>query len=394
MNKKVRFIIATVPLLLLIFLGVLYYKSQRPEKHENQCLGSFNEFAYSVPQKNTLPLEKTLPQAPWKIEALLPVPSDDYTLVSVEAARSINGYSEVWLKKDTSFSISQGTIHEYMIYRPDIKTWETISAQIDDTEAYVQKLFVSKDGSVWGQNAWTAYSNPSGIPVLSKYNEKEEKFEVEKNIVSIPSAWRNSGGYDYWSKVLLDQSGTFWILANKDAIFSYNPVSQEVKRYAEIPDFLVSYTSLGPDHNIYITRQWDTTVFSIQDKEIWKFDPQTGDLKNLGTPPEPWPAYNNIVVDHSGKLVLGAVGWLSKNAVWHRIYPHPLTYFWNMKWNGDYRWYTPELILESSDGRLWYRKKLDDGVAWGMALAQSLVPSSATPPPFGIVENSWTRKLR
>ncbi|MBN2115752.1 MAG: hypothetical protein JW730_04235 [Anaerolineales bacterium] len=107
-----------------------------------------------------------------------------------------------------------------MIYRTDTKIWKTISAQIGNTEAYVQELFVSKDGSVWGQNAWTAYSNPSGIPVLSKYNKKEEKFELDKNVVSIPAAWRNSGGYDYWSNVLLDQSGMFWIVANNDAIFS------------------------------------------------------------------------------------------------------------------------------------------------------------------------------
>jgi len=356
-----------VPLLLLTFGAVLYYKNQRPEKHENQCLGSFNEFAYSVPKKSTLPLEKTLPQAPWKIEAPLPFSKDDNTLVSVEAIRFINGYSEVWLKKDTSYSISQGTIHEYVIYRTDAKTWKTISAQIGDTEAYVQKLFVSKDGSVWGQNAWTAYSNTSGMPVLSKYNEKEEKFELEKNVVSIPASWRNSGGYNYWNNVLLDQSGTFWILANKDAIFGYSPVSQEIKRYAGIPDFIVSHASLGPDQNIYITRRWGKTVFSIQDGEIWKFDPQTGDLKNLGTPPVPWPAYNNILVDHSDRLVLGAVGWLNKNGNWHSIYPNPLAYFWHMEWEGDYRWYTPELILESSDGRLWYRKKLDDGVDWGMA---------------------------
>lgn len=367
MNKKLIYGILLVPSLLLVFLAVPYYNNQRPEKHESQCFGSFRTFAYSVPDKNAPPLGKTLPQDSWNVDALFPIPSNDQTLVAVETTRFINDYSEIWLKKDTSYGISQPTTHEYMTYQTDSKTWTTISAQVDDTEIYVQKLFVAKDGSIWGQNAWPTYSDFSGVAILSKYEEKEERFKFDTNVVAIPAAWRDSDGYDYWSSMLIDQEGIFWIFANKVAIFSYDPVSRQIKRHAEIPDLLVSHVALAPDHKIYLARQWESLVVSIQDKEIWEFNPQTGDLKNLGTPAEPWPAYNNILVDHSGRLVLGAVGWRNENDTWHRIYPNPLAYFWKMKWQGDYRWYAPELILESSDGRLWFRKKLDDGVSWGMA---------------------------
>jgi hypothetical protein len=367
MNKKLIFGILLVPSLLLIFLAVLNYNNQRPDEHESQCLGSFRTFAYSAPDKNAPSLANTLPQDPWNVDTPLPIPSDNQTLISVETTRFINGSSEIWLKKDTSYRISQLTIHEYIIYRTDTRTWKTIAAQVDNTDIYVQKLFVAKDGSMWGQNAWPTYSNLSEVPILSTYDEREERFKFDSNVVTIPAAWRDSDGYDYWSNVLIDQGGIFWIFANKDAIFSYNPNSQEIKRRAEIPDLLVSHVALAPDHKIYLTRQWESPMFSIQDKEIWEFNPQSGDLKNLEAPLEPWPAYNNILVDHSGRLVLGAVGWRDENDTWHRMYPNSLVYFWNMKWEGDFRWYTPELILESSDGRLWFRKKLDDGVSWGMA---------------------------
>lgn len=367
MNKKIKRGTILIFSLLLVFSAILYYNKPYPEKYDSQCLGSFKEFAYSVPDKNIPPLAEILPQDPWKVDASLPIPLDDNTLVSVEATRFINGHLEIWLRKDTSKSISQGTTHEYMIYQTNTKGWKTISAQVGDTEIYVQKLFVAKDGSIWGQNAWTTYSNPSGVFILSKYDEKDGGFKFEENVVSIPAAWKDSDGYDYWSNVLIDQDGIFWIFANKDAIFSYDPLSQEMKRHLEIPDFLVSDVALAPNQKIYITREWEFPVFSIQDKEIWEFDPQKGVLKSLGVPSEPWPAYNNILVDRSGRLVLGAVGWLNENGTWQRIYPNPLVYFWNMNWKGDYRWYTPELILESSDGQLWFRKKLDDGVPLGMA---------------------------
>lgn len=367
MSKKIRYGILWVSSLLLVFLVAIYYSKQHPEQHEGQCVGSFRTFAYSAPEENAPPLAETLPQDPWSVETPLPIPSDDQTLISVETTRFLNGYSEVWLKKGTSHSISQPTTHEYLIYRTDTKTWKTIPAQVEDTEIYVQKLFVANDGSIWGQNAWPTYSGLSDAAILSKYDEKDERFKFDRNVVTIPAAWRDSDGYDYWSNVLIDPEGIFWIFANKTAIFSYDPASQQIKRHAEIPDLLVAHVALAPDHKIYLARQWESPMFSIQDEELWEFNPPTGDLKNLGTPPDPWPAYNNILVDHSGRLILGAVGLRNGNGTWHRIYPNPLVYFWKMKWEGDYRWYTPELILESSDGRLWFRKKLDDGVDWGMA---------------------------
>jgi hypothetical protein len=49
---------------------------------------------------------------------------------------------------------------------------------------------------------------------------------------------------------------------------------------------------------------------------------------------------------------------------WHLIHPYPEQAFDHA---GDYLWVPPSLLMESSDGKLWYNRYMDgqgDGTAW------------------------------
>jgi hypothetical protein len=73
-----------------------------------------------------------------------------------------------------------------------------------------------------------------------------------------------------------------------------------------------------------------------------------------------------MLVDHKGRLWLGAMGYLDTNGRWRLIHPHPRE---NFKHLGEAFWTPPTLILESSNGLLWYTDAKDmsgigDGTAW------------------------------
>ena len=83
-------------------------------------------------------------------------------------------------------------------------------------------------------------------------------------------------------------------------------------------------------------------------------------------PDEEWPAFNGLMVDDVGRLRLGSIGYLDTQQNWKLLHPDPEEYFRNRV---SYVWAPAALMLESSDGILWFGKYLDtggqgEGTAW------------------------------
>jgi hypothetical protein len=229
-----------------------------------------------------------------------------------------------------------------------------------------------EDGSIWGHNVWSSSSDYFGLPILSKFNETLGVFEFVESTNDLPSAWRDSdprtNDIIFWSEVFLDPSGFFWIIPRKDAIHSYDPITQKSQRRADLTNINTENAVLSPDGTIYISRELEGSPLSVpdyefNDGEVLSYVHETGELKVIKNPNEKWPSYGNLYVDHSGRLWLGAVGWWDTEDGWYRIHPNPLWHFIRIHFGGLYSWVEPEILIESSDGRMWYRVR-GRGIAW------------------------------
>jgi hypothetical protein len=328
----------------------------------NDCIPPLETFSYSAIDNPDKPLPGqsliVLPTNPWKVEAsLLDLEIGVYPS-HVLATRSRNGTTEIWTANRSYSALSpHAEPYNFAVYDTDTKTWRNVLAEVEDSGVFVQKLFIAEDGSLWGQNIWDKNAEITNRPILSKFNEEIERFEFERETEQIPPI---SGDSSQWSIVLISKS-MFWILAHEDAIYSYNSNSKEVKRHAEISDTVVTDADVSPNGNIYFSN----TIMSLymDDAEIFQYTPATEKLEMLPIQLEPWPYSSSLLVDHLGRLWISSLGWRDTDNTWYQIHRSPI-FITNIRWSGlEYRWKPPENLIESSDGRLWFRSP-DNGLSW------------------------------
>ena len=372
MSKIKQALLLLLPLTLLI--GSCTSRAGK-QVYPMKCVKPFQEFAYSGPNLNR-GLKTILPPPPWTIEASLPLLEEKgfFALsVDVETARLINQHQEIWLQVNL-LPIESGISakNAFLVYYPASKAWKYISADIGNTALFVGDLFVTSNGDLWGVTEWDTVHGQSSlekVPVLTKFNETTQQFEFASGILEIP--WKLFSYNSFpWPEVVLDEEDIFWLFVKSDGIYRYDPVTQRTERRASLLGLDVTDVALSPDGSIYfqVFRQEiysKESFFRLIDGMLFRFLPTTSEIIPLDIPDQPWPIPGKILATHDGKLWLGAIGYREPNGAWRLLHPDPQEYF---KHAGDIYWATPFLILESSDGILWYRKSTDDvradGTAW------------------------------
>lgn len=339
------------------------------------CIDSFDTFAYTIPKLINTPQKTTLPMSPWQTEVNLPEHSES-GLFQTELTRTFDNHLQIWLKK-TPFTHYIDNIKEpylYLIYQPDNREWKRISAQVDNSDAFVDQLFLGKDGTIWGRNIWSFSKVDADYPVLSRYNEEKGRFEFVQSTESIPHGWLHnlsSQNFPSWDKVYLDEQGLFWVFVSRDAIYSFSPLSEVVTRYADVSKYQnIGLVALSLDGNLYFTQQVLTQTFVLG--RILKFNPTNKEIEPLNLPEETWLDPSSILVDHSGNLWLNAFGWREPDGEWTLLQPNMREFV--RSFDNQDLWtvyYPPSILMESSDGRLWFeliksseRQNLRTGMAW------------------------------
>jgi hypothetical protein len=346
------------------------------QEHPMECIRSFQEFAYSRPDLYPQ-IDIVLPSAPWEIEAKIPLQKiEDYRVAGsqVAASRSISGKLEIWLVQTLSPAneSNQQYTNNFLVYQTELQNWETVSAEIGDSGLFVEDIFVTSDGSVWGKTVWDITHERTDLekaPVLSKFNESTRRFEFAKGVLEIPWTLFSYSSFP-WPEIVLDNNGVFWIFAENDGIYRYDPVAQKTEKQADLLGLDVTQTALSPDGNIYFEVYSEKiysqeSFFRLLDGMLYRFIPETKEIASLKIPKEPWLVFSGMLVDHDNKLWLGAIGYREPDDNWHLIHPDPKNKFVGA---GDVYQAPPFLMLESSDGILWYKKMLGDvradGTAW------------------------------
>jgi hypothetical protein len=279
----------------------------------------------------------------------------------------VNGRQEIWLSGYQEEAI-------WLIFKPATQEWEAIPRRIGNTILYSGDLFLANDGTIWSRTQW--YNEPTNIEtvsVLSIFNEETRRFETADVPVEI-SVTQETRYYfaqpvSTWSVIILDAKGVFWIFVSFVGIYRYDPATQTAEQVLDLPNTPINEAAIGPDGSFYLSKPNESistnrSLASLTQGMLLHFKPSTGQIETIKTPNEEWPTFLGMRVDQHGQLWLGAIGYRDVNEHWHLIHPNPEEFFDHA---GDHTWVTPELILESSDGRLWYRRYMDgsgEGVAW------------------------------
>lgn len=345
---------------------------------DNGCISPPFSFKYQVSGKQEIISFSTiLPPEPWYIETILPEFSDDALAhrskdwILAVFTRS-DGEYEIWILRSWANEIS-GSDYEFMeilVYNTKTNEWRTISPEVSGTPAVVGELFMTEDGSIWAHNywgefflvfeppVWVGISNydesdfPSDIPILSRYNEQEDRFEPVANADNIPAS-KLDGEED---KVLLDDNGDFWIIVQGDAIYSFIPETQAIQYHTDFQDVfgnpIVRSVSLAPTGDIFLSDDGHT---------ILRFSPETNTVEIVGGTPLPFENQNTlyfhgILIDEINRLWVGDVGWAEPDEyhIWYQLVPSPVFIDFS-EGQTTYAQHRPWLLMESTDGRLWYK---------------------------------------
>jgi len=325
-----------------------------------ECIQSFDTFAYRAALDTSLKSTRLLPA--WQIEAVIPFPESERnhsSFIYPQITRYVTGQQEVWLI----------LVNTVAIYRPKTQDWEMVSRQIENTDFVVDALFVTQDQTVWGKPGWNPaeeHPNTEGMPVLSKFNETARRFEVVRGMLDLPFVTERN--YYRLTEIVLDNQNIFWIFAEDDGIYRYDPSIKIVEKRQDMPDLQIVDAALSTDGSIYFqVHGWsEEAPFQLLENTLFQFSPGTNTITPVNMPDGQWPIFSGLLVDHRGRLWLGSIGYRDTDGIWHLVHPHPEEYFDHL---GDYMWSPATLIFESSDGVLWYRRYLDssgwaEGIAW------------------------------
>ncbi|MBX3038970.1 MAG: hypothetical protein KF758_18810 [Anaerolineales bacterium] len=296
-----------------------------------------------------------VPPAPWELVDTIPSQVEGSVFnLSSSSIRKVNDKQEIWISSNV-FGVPDKLNNKFVIYNENTKSWsETLSTVGDDIFAGI--VFITNNNLVWAVNGWYGSPNDNELrPFLSKYNETLMKFEFVTKTQEIP--FNNN-------KVILDNNGVFWVFVNDDAIYSYNIFTEEIKQYAGLKNIFVDEVKLAPDDSIYFVNL-QTLQNGVSTKEIFRFIPSINSVEKVSIyeiEKNQNRLFSNILIDKNGSLWLGDLGWIEPDGASYALLRSNI-FLTDIIWTGaSSRWANPEILLESSDGRYWFRS--ENGMAW------------------------------
>jgi len=352
-------------LLSLIFVLFNIIKVEHNIANTEECLQSFADFAY--PSFEDWSINSDIDWG-WQLVANIPNDLDEsyainYPLFSTELSRIIDGQQEIWI---SGFNSSG---HSWFIYNLDTGNWKTIPKTIIGTNLQTGNLFSINDEAILSSVTWNIFSDSIDLetaPIFSKFNEEKGLFEILEIDLSIPvlrERFYFGKSVSVFPKIIFDNSGIFWIIINFDGIYRYDSISPQTNKVTDLFNYPIQDAVLDRNHGLYLSVP-SKSLFSLSDETLLYFNPALNDITEVHVPDEPWLEFFGMGIDQINRLWLGAIGYIDSDRIWHLIHPNPEYYLANA---GNMRYGPPELILISSDNRLWYMRYTDgsrEGVAW------------------------------
>lgn len=315
------------------------------------CLNSFGSKDDCIPPVTTFAFPVASTMHPDFERNELPPPSEWELQVNVSPAyaqlRALvnrNG-NEIWI-------LVNKEIVRYLPELKIIKAYTTISG----IEAYPTALFVSSDGTLWGIDHLSSDYPGEYLPVLSRYNDKNDSFEFVDDIVGDIGKQMST---EFSPPIIEDHNGLLWMILedeNGSALYSFDPISLIAERHFYSPDG-ETIRSLAITH--------DGTIW-IGGSQLYRYALATRELmNNFGSlswniimPGGENTNIENLLVDNDGNLWLDDQGWLDfsdhTRPVWHKIVRSPLFIYDYISPEDQYGWLRPDSVFQDSNNIYWF----------------------------------------
>lgn len=337
----------------LILNGCQQFVDKQVEKSFTEnCIPPIVDFSYPVNQEFNVTAKPIFsPKSPWEIDRALPQYPDGFSgqYDIMFTRQTANNTNEIWIKSYLS-SINQQVnlgknIVSILIYHFNDKSWDQIPLPDPATEALqtVDRLYLSKNGNVYGINL------SSSNTIFSKFEEREKKFKVLESSDKIPV------GSTFFDK----SRNIFWIFEPYKSIYSFNPVTLQLKKYTDIPNVDITFekgVAFSSDGSIYLLNDGGREILQKSDLEILRFSPEKDIVEIINNPLLDQTPFFSLFIDHSGNLWLDDHAWMGPNGIWYQVIRSPVFITDRMPDSGNnYLWTFPEITFESSDGLLWFQ---------------------------------------
>lgn len=337
-----------------------------------QCLGTFEEFAYTRFLGGPEPI---FPLPPW--EEIVPTLSgitDDERLVSLtpQLSRLLNGDPEIWFIGTLQSLIDFRWRTFASRYQPISGNWDEFTTTIQNTNVEIDSLILSGDGTIWGfpslihlpgVNDGTYLLELTEVPsFLAKFDEPTGQF-VSVGLEDISTQNGDSSNEPHIVITSVQQiavpHGTFvWQFIDHQGVYRYNSESRTIIQVVDLTGVQVNEAFLGIDENLYYTAILEGGERGVADIHVRQIVPTNFAQTTINTPSiDSFGRSFGVLFDEQGRLWLGAAGYHEHNGNWIRISP-----FVN-----DGVVLFPTLSFSSSDGRLWYLGTPDflpNGATW------------------------------
>lgn len=347
------------PLIFVSILGAIYIKIGNGFWTGQPELKSFHEFAYTSDSNSPpRPIPTITPSFPWQPISQIPgqqnIPNS-YSQIQVVLARTYNNQPEIWLNK----------FHTFLVYYPQLHIWKEIPNQINNTNIKIEKVYLDPTGVIWGTTHLNSVPDSyQTIPILNQFNESTQQFEsVEDGFLISRKNFSNNNFREF--ELLIDKKGVIWIFVPNDAVYRYDPKQSTLEKQVELPQTSGLEIALAPSGNIYFQ---DLLPPENNQAFLFLFNPQEKSITPFYVPSKPWTYSSGMLVDRHERLWLGSVGYINPDGSWKIFDPDPQHETQNF-WKPGSLVTAPRIILESSDGILWYLRYNDtnlknEGIAW------------------------------
>lgn len=337
------------------------------------CISKFDDFLYQMvkidrnDERFDLPI--AYPSSPWELHTEIPKSVSDSSWTNIELARTYSGQTELWIRsRENIIKHSVGT-EDFSII--PISPFDKSGEIYKDVE--VRGLFEATTGNIIGVNLPKNYKTvwQKKIPLLSIYNEIENKFEFYDIGLEFREKQVGFGSVGMIPRdgVIITQSdGLIWIYQQQDGLYSYNPSSSELKHYKTSFDGVIQ-RMIASKEGYLLFSQKKEEGWKLSSGELVKYYPASQTTENIRVPFPRWPDYGSLLYTVSGDLWIGIHGYLSKDGSWILQSPDRLAYINLGASSESYNWAHPKLLFQSSNGYLWYTNKTGDalgvdGSAW------------------------------
>jgi hypothetical protein len=334
------------------------------------CIQPYETFAYKSNPDPTKPWPGHTDivglNTPWNIETVIDTETfaDElpWSRSQVLGVRSVNRKSEIWIENRYYDNLST-TFHQTLsIYQPTTKQWELIDVDfgVDAMDySYISDLFFGLDGSIWGAiKSISITDENNSISILSKFNEKEKRFEFDPNVRVIP---RYSNPLNYSRTfVLFDNNGIFWFVVPGDSIYRYSPQENTISHEFSIASLDIYSASISSDNSILLLTYFPQSL--IAESEIYRYSTMLHQFNKISLPEEiRYSLYSQLYEDDNNNLWLDSAAWMEPNGEWVSVI-QPTIFISNFAEGLVPRWRVPDIKYETSDQRLWFVG--DNGSTW------------------------------